>query len=137
MGGRPFPSESWMTELKKKFLQEIMNGKDLEMLKEQEIGSSPTFFPVEAVHIDRCLTNDQKHEASGSQGLSVLGFNVHGKKWNLQLRKENGTYFFSEDTRNKMTVANGWKRGTPVCIWGAPGGIFRDGNVRFLFTYKM
>lgn len=114
-----------------------MNNKDLEMLKEQEIGSSPKFFPVEAVHIDPCLTDEQKHKACGSQGLSVFGFDVNGNKWKLQLRKENGTYFFIEETGNKMTVANGWDPGTEICFWGVPDGRFTDGNVCFLFTNGM
>lgn len=137
MGGRPFPFESWMTELEKNFQRKITNGIALETLNEQEIGSSPNLFSVEAAHINPCLTDEQKRKASGSQGLSVLGLNVNGEKWKLQLREENGTYFFSEETRNMMTVANGWEQGTILCIWGAPGGIFRDGKVRFLFTYGM
>ncbi|XXG80916.1 hypothetical protein AAC387_Pa09g1672 [Persea americana] len=108
------------------------------MLNKQEIGSSPNFLSVEAGYIDPCLTDEQKREASGSQCLSVFGLNVDGDKWNLLLRKVNGTYFFSE-TRNKMMIKeNGWEPGTEICIWGVPvGGAFRDGKVRFLFTYGL
>ena len=135
MAGRPFPLQKWMAKLQKNFHREISNGNDPRMLKEQEIGSSPNFFSVEAGHIDPCLTDEQKRKASGSQCLSVFGLNVDGDKWNLLLRKVNGTYFFSETGNKVMTKENGWEPGTQICIWGVPvGGAFRDGKVRFLFT---